>query len=94
MRVKSSGNLHANSSARRAEFCFARIRIHLAKERQASPPPSLIHHPRSEIFPKSKTEFFWKAVDAQITFLKDEKGKVIKGNYQHSGKNIEVHKIE
>jgi CubicO group peptidase (beta-lactamase class C family) len=29
-----------------------------------------------EIFPESETEFFYKAVDAQITFVKDAQGKV------------------
>jgi len=29
-----------------------------------------------EIFPESETEFFYKAVDAQLTFVKNEKGEV------------------
>jgi hypothetical protein len=31
--------------------------------------------PRVEIFPESETEYFLKVVDAQITFLKDDKGE-------------------
>ena len=37
-----------------------------------------------EIFPKSETEFFFKAVDAQIIFVKDASGKVIEV-IQHQG---------
>ena len=29
-----------------------------------------------QIFPESETEFFYKAVDAQITFVKNDKGEV------------------
>jgi CubicO group peptidase (beta-lactamase class C family) len=32
----------------------------------------LTGQPRFEIFPKSGTEFFWKVVDAQVTFVKDD----------------------
>ena len=31
--------------------------------------------PRLEISPKSATEFFWKVVDAQVTFVKDNQAK-------------------
>jgi len=40
--------------------------------------------PRFEIYPKSDTEFFWKVVDAQITFVKDASGKVV-GAVHHQG---------
>ena len=29
-----------------------------------------------EIFPESETEFFYKVVDAQLTFVKNNKGEV------------------
>jgi serine-type D-Ala-D-Ala carboxypeptidase/endopeptidase len=32
--------------------------------------------PRLEVYPESKTKFFYKVVDAQITFVKDDTGKV------------------
>jgi hypothetical protein len=44
--------------------------------------------PRNEIFPKSSTEFFWKVVDAQVTFVKDDSGKVIKAIHHQSGQTI------
>ena len=34
--------------------------------------------PRVEIFPRSETEFFTKATDAELTFVKDMAGKVIR----------------
>jgi hypothetical protein len=32
--------------------------------------------PRLELFPQSETEFFFKGVDAQVTFAQNEKGEV------------------
>jgi CubicO group peptidase (beta-lactamase class C family) len=54
----------------------------------------LTGQPRFEIFPKSDTEFFWKVVDAQITFVKDSRGKVIKAVHHQAGQTIEAPKIE
>ncbi|MFC1636836.1 DUF3471 domain-containing protein, partial [Planctomycetota bacterium] len=39
-----------------------------------------------EIFPKSETEFFWKIANAQIEFVKDNEGKVIKAILNQGGK--------
>ncbi len=50
--------------------------------------------PKFEIFPKSDTEFFWKVVDAQITFVKDDKGKVIKAIHHQGGHTLEAPKLE
>lgn len=47
----------------------------------------------SEIFPKSETEYFWKDMNAQITFVKDDKGKVTKAIYHHGGQTIVGTKI-
>jgi membrane-associated phospholipid phosphatase len=47
----------------------------------------------SEIFPKSETEYFWKDKDAQITFVKDDKGKVTKAIYHQGGQTIVGTKI-
>jgi CubicO group peptidase (beta-lactamase class C family) len=54
----------------------------------------LTGQPKFEIFPKSATEFFWKVVDAQITFVKDEKGKVTKAIHHQGGQTIEVPKLD
>ena len=32
--------------------------------------------PKFEIFPRSEMEFFWKIVNAQITFVKNEEGEL------------------
>ncbi len=47
-----------------------------------------------EIYPKSETEFFWKIVDAQITFVKDEKGKVTKAIHHQAGRSFDAPKLE
>jgi CubicO group peptidase (beta-lactamase class C family) len=54
----------------------------------------LTGQPKFEIFPKSPTEFFWKVVDAQITFVKDSAGKVSKAIHHQGGQVFEVPKIE
>ncbi|SPE60814.1 Beta-lactamase (modular protein) [Verrucomicrobia bacterium] len=50
--------------------------------------------PKFEIFPKSDNEFFWKVVEAQVTFVKDDKGKVIKAVHHQAGQTLEAPKIE
>jgi hypothetical protein len=41
--------------------------------------------PRAEVFPGSETNFFAKAVDAQITFNKDTSGKVFSVIFHQNG---------
>jgi CubicO group peptidase (beta-lactamase class C family) len=53
----------------------------------------LAGQPRHEIFPKSATEFFWKAVDAQVTFVKDDQDKVIKAVHLQSGQTIHARRV-
>jgi nitroreductase len=47
-----------------------------------------------EIFPESKTEFFLKVVDAQITFVKDKDGKVNQLIFHQSGRDLPAKKVE
>ena len=49
--------------------------------------------PKIEIFPKSETEFFWKIVNAQITFVKGENGKVVQAIHRQAGNEIEAPKM-
>jgi len=49
---------------------------------------------KSEIFARSETEFYWKIVNAQITFVRDETGKVVKAIHQQGGARFEVEKIK
>ncbi|MBT7805544.1 serine hydrolase [Candidatus Poribacteria bacterium] len=46
--------------------------------------------PRMEIFPKSDTEFFWKVVDAQVTFVVDEQGMVTHAVHKQGGREFEA----
>ena len=54
----------------------------------------LTGQPKSEMFPKSETEYFWKAMDAQVTFVKDAAGKVTKAIHQQWGPTIDAPKIQ
>jgi CubicO group peptidase (beta-lactamase class C family) len=54
----------------------------------------LTGQPKFEIFPKSETEFFWKVVDAQVTFVKDDKGEVTKAIHHQGGRSFDAPKIE
>ncbi|HTV42556.1 MAG TPA: phosphatase PAP2 family protein [Candidatus Sulfotelmatobacter sp.] len=46
-----------------------------------------------EIFPKSETEYFWKVMNAQVTFVKNDRGKVTKAIYHQGGQTIVGTKI-
>ena len=54
----------------------------------------LTGQPRNEIFPESPTEFFWKVVDARVTFVKDDSGKVTKAMHHQSGQTINAPRME
>ena len=49
---------------------------------------------RFEIFPKSENVFFWKIVEAQITFVRDEFGKVVSAMHKQGGQEFAVKKIK
>jgi len=53
----------------------------------------LAGQPRAQIFPKSETEFFWKAVDAQVSFVKDTSGKVTKAVHHQNGQTIDAPRL-
>jgi CubicO group peptidase (beta-lactamase class C family) len=48
----------------------------------------------AEIFPRSETEFFLKVVDAQITFVLDENGKVTSLILHQGGQDLPAEKIK
>ena len=50
--------------------------------------------PKFEIFPKSETDFFWKVVDAQVTFVKDENGRVVKAIHHQGGQTINAPRMD
>jgi hypothetical protein len=54
----------------------------------------LTGQPKCEIFPKSETEYFWKVVDAQVTFVKNATGKVTKVIHHQNGDTIDAPKIQ
>ena len=47
-----------------------------------------------EIFPKNESEFFWKIVDAQITFIRDEKGIVTHAIHHQGGQEFKAPRME
>ena len=54
----------------------------------------LTGQPKFEVFPKSETEFFWKVVNAQVTFVKDKSGKVTKAIHEQSGQKFDAPRME
>jgi len=53
----------------------------------------LTGQPTFPIFPSSKTEFYWKVVEAKISFMKDENGVVTHAIHNQGGQNINVKKL-
>lgn len=49
---------------------------------------------QAEIFPRSENEFFWKEVDAQITFVRNEKAEVTGAVHRQGGRTIEAPKLK
>jgi hypothetical protein len=54
----------------------------------------LTGQPPYEIFPKTTNDFFWKVVDAQVTFVRDNTGKVIKAIHHQNGQTINAARLE
>jgi CubicO group peptidase (beta-lactamase class C family) len=46
-----------------------------------------------EIYPQSENVFFWKVVEAQITFKRDESNKIVSAIHKQNGQEFEVKKI-
>jgi len=53
----------------------------------------LTGQPKFEIFPKSANEFFWKVTDAQVVFLRDEKGAVTAAQHTQNGSTFKAAKL-
>jgi CubicO group peptidase (beta-lactamase class C family) len=49
--------------------------------------------PRFEIFPRSANEFFWKVVDAQVTFEKDAGGRVVKAHHRQGMGSLDAPRL-
>ena len=54
----------------------------------------LTGQPKFEIFPKSETEFFWKVVDAQITFVRNKKGEISHVIHHQGGQTLTAPRLE
>ncbi|MCI0489741.1 MAG: DUF3471 domain-containing protein [Blastocatellia bacterium] len=50
--------------------------------------------PRLELFPESETKFFLKIADAQVTFVKGEKGEVTELVIHQNGRNVRAKKVK
>ncbi|HSB12739.1 MAG TPA: DUF3471 domain-containing protein [Blastocatellia bacterium] len=49
--------------------------------------------PKIEAFPESETRFYFKIIDAQVTFLKDEKGAVTGLTFEINGRTMRATKV-
>jgi len=54
----------------------------------------LTGQPEFEIFPESETKFFYRVVDAQITFDVDENGKTAGLTLHQGGRNIPAKRLD
>ncbi|MDP3072319.1 MAG: serine hydrolase [Opitutaceae bacterium] len=45
----------------------------------------LTGQPRHEIFPRASDEFFWEVVEAQVVFLRNERGEVVAAQHTQGG---------
>jgi hypothetical protein len=54
----------------------------------------LTNQQKHEIFPSSENEFYWKVVDAQIKFVRNEKGIVDHAVHNQGGGTIKAPKLE
>jgi Domain of unknown function (DUF3471)/Copper type II ascorbate-dependent monooxygenase, C-terminal domain len=50
--------------------------------------------PRIQAFPESETKFFFKIVDAQVTFIKNDKGEVTELLFEMNRRNIRAKKVD
>jgi CubicO group peptidase (beta-lactamase class C family) len=50
--------------------------------------------PKLEIFPKAEGEFFWKSVRAEVAFVRDAAGRVVKAVHRQGGATLEAPKVE
>ncbi len=53
----------------------------------------LTGQPRYPIFPFGPNQFFWKVVDAQIEFMKDDSGQIVSARHTQSGQSFVVKKL-
>ena len=53
----------------------------------------LTGQPKYEIFPKAADEFFWKVTDAQVVFIRNEKGKVTAARHSQNGNTFNAPKL-
>ncbi len=54
----------------------------------------LTGQPNFEIFPRGNEEFFWKVVDAQVKFVRNDAGEVIHAIHTQGGQTFEAPRLE
>jgi len=54
----------------------------------------LTGQPKARIFPTSPTEFFYRLVDAQLTFEKDDKGDIVRVVLHQGGRDLPARKLK
>ncbi len=54
----------------------------------------LTGQPKLELLPRTEEGFFWRAVNAEITFVRDETGNVVKGIHRQGGRTFDLPKVK
>ena len=53
----------------------------------------LTGQPKNQIYPKAKDKFFWKVVDAEVEFIRDDKGQVTAARHTQNGVSFKAAKL-
>ena len=56
--------------------------------------PKLLLAPKLLLLPRSKTEFFFKVVNAEVVFVSDPRGKIIGVEHLQNGRTLEAPRIK
>ena len=73
------------------QYCYAILTVAREGDRLFA---QLRGQPKFEIFPILETEFFWEAADAQVEFVKNEAGVVVKAIHRNQHGEFEAPKIK
>ncbi len=54
----------------------------------------LTGQPKYEVFPRGNEEFFWKVVDAQVKFVRNDAGEIFQAIHTQNGQTFEAPKLQ
>ncbi len=73
------------------QYAYAILTVTLQGDRVFA---QLTGQPKVEIFAKSPTEFFWKVVDAEVEFVKNDAGEITHAIHRQGGEELRAPKLD